>query len=430
MYDGLFTFGVRLTNVVLAAGLAILTARVLGPSGRGLYALPGIEAALVASIFGGLGSATSYFLLNRKPGVQFFRTLFACTAAWIAVAAIALVALTLFSARWTLLPALSVLPAMAFLNVATGYALGIKNVRFSTTLGALPTVVTLCMVALGLFLVSRTPPIAIAAWVIGTNLAGIFALGYTLSDARKRVHGDESVGFREYAAFGIRVSSAYVVTLLNYRADLYVVALMLTPAALGMYGIAVTVAETLLLPTQAASLVASPHIASQDLRGSSLLTARCVRNNLLIASALCIPLFIFAAPILNVLYGKAFVPAAPAFMILLFGVLALATGSPVSTYFTLRLGRPQIAIWLGILSAAVCLAASIALIGRYGMVGAAIGSTAGYIVGQLSGVWYFARSASVGWRDLFVPTATDFQAYASFLVRVARDGRRLFQAAP
>ncbi len=430
MYDGLFTFGVRLANVALSAGLAILTARALGPGGRGLYALPGIEAALVASIFGGLGSATSYFLLNRKPGPQIFRTIFTCAAAWVAIAAVALVPLTIFSARWTLWPAMSVLPAMAFLNIATGYALGIKNVRYSSVFAALPAILTITGVGIALFLVERTPGAGIAAWIAGTTVAGVLALLYTLNDARKRLTGTERIGVKEYATFGMHVSSAYVVTLLNYRADLYAVALMLTPAALGMYGIAVTVAETLLLPTQAASFVASPHIATLDLRGSSLLTARCVRNNLLIATILCAVLFVFAEPILNVLYGKAFVPVAPAFDILLIGVLALAVGGPVSNYFTLRLGRPQISIWLGVLSAAVCLGTSIALIRHYGMVGAAIGSTAGYVVGQFAGLGYFMSAASVNWRDLFVPTVVDLQAYASFAMRLLRDGRRLFEASP
>jgi O-antigen/teichoic acid export membrane protein len=110
--------------------------------------------------------------------------------------------------------------------------------------------------------------------------------------------------------------------------------------------------------------------------------------------------------------------------------VALSVGSPVSNYFTLRLGRPQVPMWLGALSAAVCLGTSLALIGRYGMVGAALGSTAGYIVGQCAGLAYFARDASVSFRAMLVPTVTDLRAYAAFAVRVARDGRRLFHATP
>jgi O-antigen/teichoic acid export membrane protein len=123
-------------------------------------------------------------------------------------------------------------------------------------------------------------------------------------------------------------------------------------------------------------------------------------------------------------------PAAPAFDILLLGVLALAIGGPVSNYFTLRVGRPEISMWLGGVSAVVCLGTSIALIGPYGMVGAAIGSSAGYVVGQLAGLWYFSRSAGVGLRTMLVPTRGDIQVYGSFLARLLRDGRALLRPVP
>jgi O-antigen/teichoic acid export membrane protein len=430
MYDGLYTLVLRILGVGLAAGLTIFTARLLGPAGRGTYALPGVEAALVASVFGGLSSATSYFLLNRKTNRAFFTAVAGCTVLWTALAALALIPLTYFGARWTALPAMEVLPAMAVLNVATGYAIGTRRVRASSTLTVLPSLLTFGAIVAALLIVARDPAAAIRAWIAGTNIAGAAALIYIIADSRKNICGTEAVGFGEFTKFCAKVSAVYVVTLLNYRADLYVVALVLSPAALGMYGIAVTAAESLLLPTQAAALAASPHIASSEVRESGMLTARCVRNNLLIATVTCGLLIVFARPLLQLLYGKAFLPAVPAFVILLLGVLALSTGSPVSTYFTLRLGRPHIALWFGALSAAICLGTTIALIGRMGMTGAAIGSTAGYLAGQAAGLWYFRRGADVGWREMFVPTIGDLRAYASFALRIARDSRRLFQPVP
>jgi len=431
MYDGLYTFVVRLVAIALAAALTILTARMLGPAGRGVYALPGVEAVLVASIFGGLGSATSYFLLTRNPSAAFLRTVLYCAALWVVIAAAALVPLALLGrAQWTLAPAMAVLPAMALLNVATGYALGMKKVRYTTAIAAIQNLLTVCATAAGLFLISRTPGVAIVAWVLGTTLTGIVALTFVVIFSRRRAGGTEEIGLREYAQFCMKVSVTYVVSLLNYRADLYIVALLLTPAALGMYGIAINAAESLLIPTQAAALAASPHIASLELRQSALLTARCVRNNLLIALAVCGLLFIFARPIILLLYGPAFLPAVPAFDVLLAGVVALSLGSPVSNYFTLRLGRPQVPMWLGTLSAAICIGFSFALIGRYGMIGAAVGSTVGYIVGQGAGLWYFGRQTRIGAREMLVPTSTDFHTYAAFAARVLKDGRRLIQPSP
>lgn len=428
MYDGLYTFAVRLLNIGMAAGLTVLTARMLGPSGRGTYALPGVEAALVASAFGGLSSATSYFFLNRNASRQALWPVFGCTALLTAIAAGALFLITHFTGQqWAAPPAAAVLPSLALLNVATGYAIGVKRVRFTTTLTALQTFLTIAAIGLSFVFFAKTPDIAIAAWIGATGLAALIATVVVLADSRTRLTGTDRVSFLEYLRFCARVSAVYVVSLLNYRVDLYIVALFLPAAALGMYGIAVSAAESLLVPTQVAALVTSPHLGGLDLRNAALLTARCVRNNLLVALAVCVPLFIFAGPLIGAVYGRRFLPLVPAFDVLLIGVLALSLSSPISSYFTLKLGRPQVAFWLASLSAVICIGTTLAVIHRYGMVGAALGSTAGYVAGQALALLYFGRVSGLGWREMLVPTGEDFSLYASFAGRLLRDGRRLLR---
>jgi O-antigen/teichoic acid export membrane protein len=428
MYDGLYTFAVRILKIVLTAGLGILTARMLGPAGRGIYALPGVEAALVASAYGGLTSATSYFLLNRKPGASFLRPVLACSALLVAAGMVAIVALTLVSGqRDAALPAIVVLPSLALISIASGYAVGVKQVRYSTTLAALQTIFTILAMLVGFFVIAKTPGIAITAWICGTSATGAIALAYIVLHARRHLQGTDTIGFREYWRFSLKVCVVNVVSLLNYRADLYIVALFLTPAALGMYSIAVAGAESLLVPTQVSALVTSPHIGSLDVRTAAALTARCVRHNLLVAVAVCGLLYVFAGPIVQLLYGQSFMPLVPAFDVLLVGVFALSLSSPLSSYFTLKLGRPQVALVLASLSAVVCIATTLVLLPSLGMVGAAIGSTAGYVAGQGTALWYFARSASIGFREMLVPRTGDLAVYTSFVSQVLRDGRRLLR---
>jgi len=431
MYDGLFTFVVRLAKIALTAALAILTARALGPAGRGIYALPGVEAALVGSAFGGLSSATTYFLLNRNPNKSLLRAIFLATFALVVAAAVAVVPLAYLAGQASAaIPAILVLPSFALLNLASGYALGIKRVRFSSTIAALQTFFTIAVMLAAFVLAQRTPAVAIGAWVAGSTIAGIVSLAYILIHGNSRLNGPDTIGIREYWHFCLKVTSVNVVTLLNYRADLYIVALFLPPAALGMYSIAVAGAESLLVPTQVAALVTSPHIGGMEVRDAALLTARCVRHNLLISIVVCVPLFIFAEPVIKALYGPKFVPLVPAFDILLIGVLVLSLSSPVSSFFTLKLGVPQVTFRLATLSALVCIATTIALVRDLGMAGAAIGSSAGYVVGQTIGLWYFAKRARIGARLMLLPTASDALVYWSFLTQVLRDGRRLLRPAP
>ncbi len=425
MYDGLFTFLMRILNVGCAAGLGILTARLLGPAGKGFFALPGVEAGLVASAFTGLGSATSYFLLNRRPGKHVLVPAFACASLFVAVGALAVLPIAFFAGqRWAALPAIATLPAAAAINLASGYAIGIKRVRYSSGINVALTVITLVLMAVGLFAVARTPWVAIVAWVAANIAVAIAALGWMLWHAR-RLDGDDRLSVIEFGRFALKVGAVNLVALLNYRGDLYIVALLTTPAQLGMYTVAVSAAESLLVPTQVAALVTSPHIGSLERKEAAQLTARCVRNNLLIALVVCGLLFAFASPVVGLLYGAAFLGVVPVLQLLLLGVLALSLGSPMSSYFTLRLGKPEVPLVLASCSAAICIATSCILVPRIGMMGAAIGSTAGYAVAQTAAIFYFGRIAKIGVRAMLVPTGEDFALYGTFLVRVYRDGRRL-----
>jgi len=431
MYDGLYTFLIRLARIALTAALAIITARALGPDGRGVYALPGVQAALVGSAFGGLSSATTYFLLNRNANRSILRAMFAATFVLVGAAAIAVVPLSYFAGQASAaIPAVLVLPSFALLSLASGFALGIKRVRFSSMIVTVQTFFTIVVMLAAFALSERTPAVAIWAWVFGTTIAGVIALAYIYVHARTNLDGPDTIGFKEFWRFCLKVTSVNVVTLLNYRADLYIVALFLPPAALGLYSIAVAGAESLLVPTQVTALVTSPHIGSMQHREAALLTAKCVRHNLLISLLVCVPLFVFAKPVIQLLYGAKFIPLVPAFDILLIGVLVLSLSSPVSSYFTLKLGLPQVTLRLATLSAIVCIGTTIALVRDFGIVGAAIGSSAGYMVGQTLGLWYFGARTGIGPRLLFLPTASDVLVYWAFLLRIVHDGRRLLRPAP
>jgi O-antigen/teichoic acid export membrane protein len=145
----------------------------------------------------------------------------------------------------------------------------------------------------------------------------------------------------------------------------------------------------------------------------------------LVALAVCGILFAFAHPVVQLLYGAAFLPVVPVLQTILVGVFALSLGSPMSSYFTLKLGRPEVAMWLAGGSAAICIAISLSLVPSLGMMGAAIGSTVAYVCGQIAAIWYFSRSARIDVREILIPTSADASVYWGFLGRLLADGRAL-----
>jgi O-antigen/teichoic acid export membrane protein len=343
--------------------------------------------------------------------------------------ALAIVPIALFSGQqWAMLPAIvSLLPA-ATINLAAGYALGMKRVRYSTAINVAVTVVTLLFMIAGLLIAGRTASVAIVMWIAASFTVALVA-GFGLLLHSRTLAGPDRIGAREFGVFAVKVGLVNLISLLNYRADLYIVALLTNPAELGMYTVAVSAAESLLVPTQVSALVTSPHIGSVDRATAARLTARCVRNNLIVALLVCGALFAFAHPIVRVLYGSAFTGVVPALRILLLGVVALSLGSPMSSYFTLKEGRPEVALWLAAGSAALCIGLSLILIPKIGMAGAATGSTAGYAVAQALAILYFQRETRTPLRTILIPTAEDFALYRSFLARMVADGRQLLHPA-
>jgi len=413
--DGAYTLLLRLLNIGAAAALGILTARLLGPSGKGIYALPMVQAGLVTAAFAGLSRATSYFLLNRNAGSRILRPAFVSALAFVAAGAAVVGAIALASGQlWAALPAIASLPSAAAINFVTGYVVGVKRVRYASTLTVAMNVGTFVLMAAGLLAVGRTPSVAIAVWIVASTLISFAALAAVVLHAR-RLTPSEPVSVIEYLRFTGKVGVVSLISLLNYRADLYIVAWMAPAATLGMYTVAVSAAESLLVPTQVAALVTSPHVGGLDLQAAGQLTARCVRNNFLVAAVVCGVIFALAQPIVHLLYGSAFLPLVPALRVLLLGVFALSLGSPMSNYFTLKLGKPEVAMVFASISAAVCIAVSIVLVPRLGMLGAAIGSTAAYALGQAVATVYFSRMAHIPIQTILVPTLGDLTAYRDLL---------------
>jgi O-antigen/teichoic acid export membrane protein len=150
---------------------------------------------------------------------------------------------------------------------------------------------------------------------------------------------------------------------------------------------------------------------------------------LLIALVVCGLLLVFAAPIVRLLYGAAFLPMVGALQILLVGVLAMSLGSPMATFFTLKLGKPEVPMWLAGASALLCITVSIALVPMIGIYGAAIGSSLAYACGQIAATWWFCRTTKISIREVLVPTQGDFATYLAFFRNAIADGRAIVRGA-
>lgn len=191
--------------------------------------------------------------------------------------------------------------------------------------------------------------------------------------------------------FGGMTHAGNVLALLTYRLDILLVNYFAGQALAGLYAVALRLAENLGAVSQASSTVLFPTFAAM----ASQRTAQRQVTRIMACGVMLITLLtstvvaIIARPLVAFLFGEAFTSAVPAFLILLPGVVALS-GARVLANDSAARGKPGLNLLLAGFGLVVNMLANSVLIPRYGISGAAMGSTLAYsldLVIRVSLLW-------------------------------------------
>jgi O-antigen/teichoic acid export membrane protein len=210
---------------------------------------------------------------------------------------------------------------------------------------------------------------------------------------------------RGHWRFVATIGATNVVSLLNYRATLFLLERQAGLAEAGVYSVAVQVAELLWLLSSAVTVSAYHRIGAPDASAAAATTLRAVRINLgatLLAAPVLYGGASWALPrALGAGYAEALVPLA----LLLPGVAGYAAASSLSAYYTNQRGRPQWSAGIAGLSLALTLVIAAVAVPRLGAAGAALATSLAYVVAIALALRIFLRDAGLPWRALLRPVA-------------------------
>jgi O-antigen/teichoic acid export membrane protein len=181
---------------------------------------------------------------------------------------------------------------------------------------------------------------------------------------------------------------------LHLRVDMFMVDAWLGAAPLGHYSIAVTLAETLMLATDAVAVAVLPGQMTNTLAEAAERALRAARLNAVLGAALACAAAVVSGPAIRLVYGAAYDPAVWPMIVLLPGVVCMGMqrvcGAPA-----LRAGRPEriAGIYAATLTLNVLL--NVWWIPRFGIAGASLASTVSYAVGSTMFLLWTARLASL-----------------------------------
>jgi O-antigen/teichoic acid export membrane protein len=393
------TAGTRVGLTVFGLATSIVTARFLGSAGRGDYFFMVTLAALVVQ-FANLGiPASNTYFAARNPERT---SQLVANAFWISLLAggglgfgIALFAHAVGMLQDTpaefLWVAAALVPPSLFYLLATVILIGRGQIRaFNALEFAVRAVLLPALVAAGLVGLGATGFVAVSVvvWVLACGAAVALIGRYaslSLAPSRELL----VVGFR-YA------TKSYLITLLAFlalRGNIFLLRREFGPVDLGLYSIAMQIADVLILLPQAVAMILLPHLV----REAGARWERTLRAALWVAGimiALCVLAAVFAGPVVLLLYGDVFAPSTRVLQIMLPSVFSLAVAGVFSQYLAaIGQPRPVLGVWLG--GAVLVLALSVWLIPDHGAAGAAAALSLGNIaiLGCIAATAYLYRNA-------------------------------------
>lgn len=379
-------------GVGVAAGVVTLmmTTRLLGPEGRGQFAIAMACLGVTLQFFHfGLHSSATYYLARfpaRRPEVTGLLAIFALLGVGlVAVAASALVhrvpALVPNVAPGLIGLALAAAPPAMFVMLAGSAWLGLGRPAYYNGLDLAAKGVGLCSV---LMLLWWSVPVLFATYAAAHYLLAIGAyvslVGWSWPMVDRRVSG-------EVLRYGSRMFVTNVFMYMVLRQDLFLVNAWLGTGPAGQYSVAVQVSELMLLATASVTAMLFPRLAAlkSDLRRRATWQAMTWMAAGL--GVVAVGLAASGRPLFGLAFGPRFAEAVPSFWLLLPGLWCLGLNGVLLQYLAAE-GMPWFTAVSTGTAAAVNLAANAVCIPRFGIEGAAAASSLTYVLLLAASILY------------------------------------------
>lgn len=408
-------FVTQATTAAVGLVNAVVVARLLGPAAKGEYYLA-LLAPTTLLVLGQLGLPSAYGYFAARGMTRGLVRDATIVALLLAGASAALTIALLPGLRETVLRALPdrdaflgllALPLLFLTTFGQNIALGRLVVRpfavvsIAHVLGA--TVALVLFIGVLGFGVEG----AIVAFLVYSTIPaiGFLVVGYRATADPQGSAGRAAVG--DLLRYGLRLYPGSITSFFNYRADVYLISWLLAApdVPLGLYSLAVGIAEMVFFFPNAVSSVFFPHVAGSRREDVDLQLPVVSRVTILATAGAALAL----VPVALVLVG-AFLPdytaCLPALFILLPGVVALSAAKVQSGYLS-GLGHTGITSIIAIVTFALNVACNVVLIPAFGIAGAATASLVSYSASTVLSALACRALSRARLRDLLIPTFAD-----------------------
>ena len=406
----------QLILVLFQAANGVITARLLGPRGKGLYAICLLITSVLYLImtFNIQGALTYFAGRNQYSKSSLFS--FACLGALL-ISLLPAMALPLIpqSKLDLIVPGFSwglwglaciVFPFIIFTNFLSGLLLGWLMINELNIIKLVQGTTCLLLTISLLIFLKRTPRIAVISYGLSLLVSAGFFIFYLTRCNISLTTDIPGAMVKQGLIYSAKGYAGNLFQFFNYRFDVFLVNYFLTPNQVGLYTVAVSAGELLWhFPNSIAGMLFST-VAREHGRYSTQKVAMISRITCLMTACAITVLIPCGRGLITVLFGKVFAGAFPSLEWLLPGIFFLGMSKVLTGYFNGN-GHPQYGTYSSIISFIVMLGADLFLIPRYGINGAAIGSSLSYICASAVVVYFFLRQTGAPFMSLLAAKRSD-----------------------
>jgi len=379
------TFATKLALIGISLITSVIVARTLGPEGRGIYAVATAISAIGVQL-GNLGlhaSNTYYVARDRKLLPELVSNTLLASFGFGGIGS-GLAWLVFF--LWpSLAPIQGLILMLALLWIPFGLAymllqnllLGIHEVKSYNKIELISKLLAVSIIGL-MILVRGVQVEAIFSASLMALIISFCWVMLRLKPYLQRLPLPSLQLFKENIYYGLKAYVAAFFAFIVLRGDLFMIQYILGSEQAGYYSIAITLGDMIyMLPVVIGSLLFPKLSALSSRREKWNFTKRVAFGVSLIMLVTIILAALVAQPIVEILFGKTFFPAVPAFLGLMPGILMLSINVVYMNYFA-STGMPMITVYSPAIAALANLVLNIKIIPLLGIIGASISSSICY----------------------------------------------------
>jgi len=251
-------------------------------------------------------------------------------------------------------------------------------------------------------------PVLIVAGNIGLSSALIIAFGVISYPFFDHLKGSLHQ-ITEIMKYSIPCYLGNLVQFLNYRLDIFIVSFFIGTTGVGLYLLAVTIAQLVWLLSTAFSTALFPSIATSTNNDpeNAKRSARITRLVLLTSFISAIGI-VCLSPFIPILFGEKFRGSILPLLWILPGIVMFSIVNILASFFA-GIGKPKINFYVSFIGVIFTITLDFLLIPRWGIVGASITSSISYSFSALLTLAIFIKTTTIPLHEILIANSEDIR---------------------